>query len=258
MKLSICIVNYKTKDVTLRSIASIYKYFKGEDFEIILLDNTPDQNIFKEDIKQYKEIKLYHNFRNTYFSGGFNQAISYATGEYVLVMSSDIILLDDSVSLMLELITTRPDIGAAEGTLLNSRNNEVTPTGSRELTRFRDLVRSHNILKAIFKKTYRDYSYAGWDRMDSREVEVITNAFTIFRRDVLISIQGFEEAMKLYFTEERMSDMLRAKGLKIWHHGIARVEHYESASTGSCSSKWIKALYKSDKKLYFALKNGIR
>ena len=258
MKFSICIVNYKTKDVTLKSIQTIYDHYKLRDFEIILVDNTPGGDITEEDIKEYPEIKLYPNISNSYFSGGYNRAMQLAQGEYCLVMSSDIRLIDDSISKLYNFLTSRPDVGAVEATLLNTRNNEVTRTSSKELTPFRDLVRSKKVAKFLFPFVYKDYSYGNWDRMDNREVEVITNAFMMIRRDLFLKIGGLEEAMKLYFTEERMSDLIRARGLKLFHYGEARVEHFESASTGSCPSKWIKSIYKTDRKLYFLLKKQDR
>lgn len=254
MKLSICIVNYKTKDLTLSAIRSIFKFYKGNDFEIILLDNSPGGNIAQKDIEEFSNVKLINNITNSYFSGGFNQAVRESSGEHLLIMSSDIIMIDDSISKLLNFLQSRPDVGAVEATLLNQRNGEVTRTGSKELTPFRDFIRSHNITQKLFRSTYEDYSYGHWDRLDNREVEVITNAFMMIRRELFISFGGLEEAMKLYFTEERMSDLIRAKGLKLFHFGEARVEHYESSSTGSCPSRWIKHLYKIDKKSYFLLK----
>lgn len=256
MDLSICIVNYKTRDLTLKAIDSIYTFFKSDlTFEIILIDNTPGGNISFDDVKKYKELKLFPSFTNSYFSGGYNAAVKQASGKYILLMCSDIIMLDDAITPLYTFLQNHSDYGAIEATLINQRNGEITMTGSKELTPFRDFVRSKNILKKIFSKTHQDYSYAGWDRLSDREVEVITNAFTMMKRELFHKIGGLEEAMKLYFTEERMSDKIRALGLKLYHSGTVRVDHYESASTGSAPSPWIKALYKSDRRLYFLSKS---
>lgn len=252
--ISICIVNYKTKETTLKAIRSIYEHHKKRDFEIILLDNTPGRDIEQTDVEDFKEVKLHHSISNSYFSGGYNKAVELASGDYCLIMSSDIFLRDDAITKLYEFLEARPDVGAVEATLLNTRNNEVTRTASKELTRFRDIVRSKDIFKTLLPWVYSDYSYGDWDRLSNREVEVITNAFMLIRRELFIEMGGFEEAMKLYFTEERMSDLIRAKGLKLYHYGEVQVEHFESASTGSCASDWIKAIYQSDKKAYFHLK----
>lgn len=253
MKLSICIVNYNTKSLTLKAIESIETFYKQDNYEVILVDNS-DQ-FSQEDLHQFKHVTLVHSFRNNYFSGGFNLAAKHAQGEYLLIMSSDIILQEDSISKLLSFMEETPQAGAVAATMLYHDTKQVIKTSSKELTKFRDFVRRRGLTRALFKNIYDDYSYTSWDRKSIKEVEVITNAFMIIKRSLFKEIQGFEEAMKLYFTEERMCDLIRARGLKIYHHGETQVYHHESTATKTLPSKWIKHIYKIDRETYFFLKH---
>lgn len=103
-KLSIVIVNYNTKDLTEKLLESIYQNNLGKDLkstEIVLLDNGTLDGC-EDLVKKFKEIKYLKNPENLGFSKGYNRAIKYSTGKYVLLLNSDIEVLDKSLEEILK------------------------------------------------------------------------------------------------------------------------------------------------------------
>src|SRR6185437_11202197 len=91
--LSIIILSYNTKDITLDAIKSIEENYPKEvesgAFEVIVTDNaSPDNSIeaFRE-YKKHTKIQSFHpvdNGGNIGFAAGNNKGIPYAKGKYVL------------------------------------------------------------------------------------------------------------------------------------------------------------------------------
>lgn len=102
--LSIVIVNYNTKNLTAKLVESIYKNKLGKDpqkTEMILLDNG-SLDCCEEIVKKYQEVKYLKNLENLGFSKGYNRAIKYSTGKYILLLNSDIEVLDSSLEEILK------------------------------------------------------------------------------------------------------------------------------------------------------------
>src|SRR5579864_1304417 len=105
VELSIIILNYKAKQVTLEAIASIEKNYHKEvtsgKYEIIVTDNgSPDGSL--EAFKAYKKesiIKTFHvidNGGNIGFGAGNNKGVPYAKGRYVLFLNSDTLVYPET------------------------------------------------------------------------------------------------------------------------------------------------------------------
>lgn len=255
MKLSVCIVSFNTADLTSQCVRSVLSHTTGVEYEIIVIDNASSDGSFEQLFREFGDrITLVKNPVNRYFTGGFNDALFRANGEYALVLNSDARLSDNSLKLMVDFLDVHPDVGAIEGTIIDEVTGEITPTSSLELTRFREWVRSIRVLKRLFKPIYDEYRYAGWDRTSDREVEVICNAFMMARTDLLRKIGGFPEALKLYFSDEYLSDLMRGEGFRLFHLGEARVHHAWSSSTKKVRPKFISAVYAADRMIYMALR----
>lgn len=103
-KLSIVIVNYNTKNLTEKLLESIYQNNLGKDFkstEVVLLDNGTLDSC-EDLVSKFKEVKYLKNLENTGFSKGYNKAIKYSTGKYVLMLNSDIEVLGSSLEEILK------------------------------------------------------------------------------------------------------------------------------------------------------------
>src|SRR5690348_9166256 len=96
--LSIIILNYNAKLVTLESIQSIEENYPKEvqsgQFEIIVPDNASTDGSVEafNKYKKQSKIKTFHildNGGNIGFGAGNNKGVPYAKGKYVLFLNSD-------------------------------------------------------------------------------------------------------------------------------------------------------------------------
>src|SRR5260221_10302008 len=126
--LSIIILNYNTKQLTLEAIESVEKNYekhvKSGNFEMIVTDNaSPDGSL--EAFREYKKktkIKTFHvvdNGGNIGFGAGNNKGVPFANGRYVLFLNPDTISPAKTLSYMVEFMDKHPEVGAASCKLIN-------------------------------------------------------------------------------------------------------------------------------------------
>src|SRR5680860_38346 len=122
-KLSIVILNYKTKDLTLKCIESIINVYKEElkdkTFEIILVDNNSEDNSVKAFEKS--EFTPYFNLikgkENIGFGGGNNLGAKHSKGKYVLFLNSDTEVKDKGLLKMVDYMDKNEKVGILGGKL---------------------------------------------------------------------------------------------------------------------------------------------
>ncbi|MRR07056.1 MAG: glycosyltransferase, partial [Deltaproteobacteria bacterium] len=213
VRLSVCVVSFNTADLTYQCVRSVLDHTVGLEYEIIVVDNASTDGSFELLSREFGDrITLVRNPTNRYFTGGFNDALFRAKGKYALVLNSDTRLSDNSLKIMSDFLDLHSDVGGIEGTIIDDESGKLTPTSSRELTPLRERVRSIRLLRRLLKPVYDEYRYAEWDRATDREVEVICDAFMMVRTDLVQKIGGYPEALKMYFTEEYLSDRIRGEG----------------------------------------------
>src|SRR6266404_3338920 len=131
--LSIIIINYNTRELTLDCIKSVKEFTKDIRYEIILIENSTKN---EEVIKSFKGIKIVRNKINNGFSGANNQGIKLAKGKYVLFLNSDTLLVENSLDKMVEWMNSHPKVGVVSPTLLY-KNNELQTNGGGFPTLFK-------------------------------------------------------------------------------------------------------------------------
>ena len=97
MKLSIIIVNYKTCKLVLNCVASIYKYGVNN-IEIIIVDNDSKDDVETVIKQRYPQISFLQMGYNSGFARANNAGIQKAKGEFILLLNSDTINLDDAIN----------------------------------------------------------------------------------------------------------------------------------------------------------------
>lgn len=94
MKLSVIIVSYENCEILRDCLESIKKFNDLKDeVEIIISDNSITQNVYEMVKKDYPEIQIIKN-NNIGFGPANNRAVDISSGEYILFLNPDTILLE--------------------------------------------------------------------------------------------------------------------------------------------------------------------
>lgn len=240
--LSIIILNYNTKQITLEAIASIEKNYLKEvtsgNFEVIVTDNdSPDNSL--EAFKEYKKktkIRSFHvvdNGGNIGFAAGNNKGLPFAKGRYVLFLNPDTIVYPKTLTRMIAFMDSHPEAGAATCKVeipsggIDEASHRGFPTPWNAFTHFSGLEKMfpHSRLFAGYTR--------GWE--DLTKIHTIpagVGAFLFVRREVGEKVGWWDEDYFFYGEDIQFCYDIWKAGYKIYYVPDIKILHYGGVSSG--------------------------
>ena len=106
--LSILVVSYNTRDMTLECLRSVIAQTRTP-FELIVLDNASSDGSAEAIAVEFPDITLLAETRNHGFARANNIAAEHAKGEYLLLLNPDTIVLDGALDKLLTFARRAPD-----------------------------------------------------------------------------------------------------------------------------------------------------
>ncbi|MFQ3535174.1 MAG: glycosyltransferase [Aggregatilineales bacterium] len=259
--LSIVIVNYKTRDLLLELLASIYAGAGDLYLECIVIDNASDDGCAQAVMTRFPQVCFVQNAENRYFSAAYTQGIQLAQSAYVLVLNPDMQVRGRALQQLLDALQADPSIGAAT-TSMYYPDGRLQRNGSR-FTSFGYLVLNYTFVGKLYRwllprawRALQDWLwYADWDRRTARPIDVLPGSAIIAHRDVWQAAGYFEARLKMYFSDDYFSRRVQALGLRTLYLPSDGLLHYEGASAKQVSprSLW---MYLRDLVVYTRLVYG--
>lgn len=233
LDLSIILVNYNTREALRRCLDSIQRERGSLNIEVIVIDNGSRDGSAEMIREHGLGVHVIEPGRNTWFTGGNNLGIAAAQGEYILILNTDTIVQPGMLQSALTYLREHPMVAAVTCQMrhLDGQLQSIcagVPT-------YVDLLLGYTFLGVILSR-WRDRRrarlwYADWDRRTTRAVDVIPDSCLMASLSLLRQINGFDERLKLYFTEEDICIRIRTMNREIHFVSNAVLLHEEHAST---------------------------
>lgn len=228
MKLSIIIVNYNVTQLLRNCLLSIQKYVKEVGYEVMVIDNASTDRSWKDLVPEFPEIHFISSESNGGFSKANNQAIQAAKGEYLLLLNPDTELEGFYMKDLLDFSDKQPDFGCL-GIQMHDAQGNFLPESKRSVP---DMFNSFEKLFTGFKKNNsKSYYRNDIEEMAVAEVEVITGAFLLVKREVYEKIGGLDETYFMYGEDIDLCYTLLRNGYKNYYYGEASLLHHKGEST---------------------------
>jgi GT2 family glycosyltransferase len=244
--LSIVIVNYNTRQLLLDCIASIRPHSGNLSIELIVVDNASTDNSPATVRAEFPDVKLLANPANKYFSAANNQGIVAARGRYVLVLNPDTLIRGNALGQLVDFMEHHETVGAATTTMFFP-DNTLQRNGSQNVT-LQYLVLHYTLIGKFLRSRAQALDtglwYANWDRTSEREVGVLPGSAIIAERDLWLSVGGFHESMRMYFSDDYLSICVRRHGKKTVFVPTDGITHYENASTRQVSRRALNLYFR--------------
>jgi len=244
MDLSAIIVNWNTKKLLENCLSSIYKFTKGINFEIIVVDNgsTDDSSEFVR--KKFPQVKLILNRQNLGFTKANNQGIKTANGKYCLLLNSDTYLIENSFLKLVEKAEELKNLGAIGPLLLNEDKSIQQSVGFFPhlpqvfwwMSFIDDLPRG-----AILKPYHVDHD--SFYRKD-RKVDWVTAAAILVPRNVIQRIGSLDEKIFMYGEEVEWCFRIKKAEFAVYFSPCTKIIHIGRGSSGQISSSAFIGEYK--------------
>ncbi len=225
MDISIIIPSFNTKALLDRCLNSISESLKDSSlkYEIIVVDNaSADGTIQLLKTKYPRVIKLF-NKTNVGYGKANNQGIQKAHGKHILLLNSDIKVLDGAIESLYEFSQQHPHAFIG-GKLFNEDNSPQASCGPMYT------------LPVVFLMLFAKGDALGITRSSPSNitnVDWISGACVISTREAFIDVGLFDEGIFMYMEEIEFLYRAKQKGYTTLFYPNARFIHSGAASSGS-------------------------
>jgi len=238
--LSIIIVSFNTKEVIKKCLLSIKANFDKYpiNFEIIVVDNDSHDGTveFLLDLeKKQKNLHIFLNKANLGFGKANNIGLKKSKGKYILYLNSDAMISDIDFRDLIRVMEMENNIGALTVKVVLS-NGEIDPASHRgfptlwnSFTYFLGLERLFFYVP-LLNKIFGGYHLVNLNLNNIHQVDVITGAFLLSKKEILDKIGGFDEDYFAYGEDIEMAFQIKKLGYKIIYYPLWKVLHLKSVS----------------------------
>lgn len=243
--LTIVIVSWNTKEHLRRCLNSIYRPNVETTFEVIVVDNASSDGSADMAELEFPQTNVIRNSKNLGFARAANQAIILGRGNLFMLVNPDAALADKAIDRIITFARDHPDVGIIgckvfneDGTLQHSCRRFPTPG----VGFFRN-----TFLGRLFPRNRytRTYLMTDWDHNNLREVDWVSGACMVIRRETLSEIGMFDERYFMYCEDLDLCFRAHNAGWKVFYYPRAAATHRKGASSDQAQVRCVVTFHKS-------------
>ena len=249
------LVNYNAGQELERALRSISDEMSGQSWQGVVIDNASVDGSAATVNQFVPHVRLIHNQDNVGFARGVNQGFAATTAPYVLIMNPDCRLMAGAIAALRDVLDVHSQCAITGPRILN-------PDGSVQGSARGD----PNMLTGLFGRTTLLRRVAPFLSIGRRNVVVedairsgeqsvqvdwVSGACMLARREALDAVQGFDERFFLYWEDADLCRRLRAKGSHVRYVPGASAIHRVGQSSRTARASAIRAFHRSAY-LYYA------
>ncbi len=231
MDISIIIVNWNSSDYLGKCLSSIHENTDGPGFEVIVIDNASYDGSAEMVGKEFPRVRFVQSDKNLGFAGANNAAFEHSTGDAVLFLNPDTVIVGDAIKVMHGHLHSLPGAGAVGCRLLNSDRTLQTSCVQPFPTLLNQML---NI--GILKARTRDLKLWGKSALFQNsgrpeQVEVVSGAAVMVKRDLFERVGRFTEDYFMYTEDIDLCYKLLHAGFRVYHVNDAVIIHHGGGSS---------------------------
>ena len=241
--LSIFIVNRKTKDLlaeclnSLRSESENLSNKLRVNTEIIVVDNNSQDGSCELIKNEYKEVLLIANTENYGFASANNQALAVATGNYLLLLNPDTIVLPDSIVILIESLQNNPNTGIVAPQLLNT--DMTIQRSCRAFPTIKSMLYELTGLTKLNPAKFGKYKMLDFDHNHAKSVDQPEGACLLTTRKIIDQCGFLDNNFFMLFEEVDWCYRVKQAGFTIWFEPKAKIIHHYGQAIKQVKSKMI-------------------
>jgi GT2 family glycosyltransferase len=223
---SILIVNWNTRERVMQCLASLPKDVPGLSHEVIVIDNGSVDGS-GEALAHQADITLVRNERNAGYAAAVNQAYRRSSGEFVLLLNSDVTLTSDALDCLTQFLSSHPD-AAGVGPLYVNPDGTPQPFHFRFPTFEMTLANGSALVRKLLPgsaRQLREYRMLDEDFSEPRPVPQPSASCLLLRRSFLPDDHIFDERFPIFFNDVQLARSFADRGFTLWVTPSARVFH---------------------------------
>lgn len=225
---SVIVVSYNTCALLGRTLQTLFASTPAHSLEVIVVDNGSTDSSVAMVQRDYPDVRCIANRRNLGHSGGCNQGMRLAQGNYLWLLNSDTIILPGAVDSLVDYLAANPHVGAAgsqvlnvDGTVQGSVKSLPTPMAA--------LFGRHSVLTRLFPNnrfSRRYLVYLDQDFTRPFAVGSVSGCALLARREA-IEAAGLMDERLFYWNDVDWCRAFWAAGYEVHCVPASRIIHDE-------------------------------
>lgn len=220
IELSIIIVNYNGIKYINDCLNSIQR-FVNVSHEVIVVDNASSDDSVSYIKKNFPYIKVIVNNKNYGFSRANNIGFKNASGNFVLLLNNDTILINE-VSIALNFLKKNPRVGVLGAKMLNS-----DLTYRHSVRYFPSLLRLFKFSSRVVKSgPFLDGNFCNITKDDYYEVDYVEGSFLLTVASIWQEVGGLDENLFMYGEDAEYCYAVKCKGYITVYFPLVEYIHF--------------------------------
>jgi len=244
---SIVIVNFNSGAYLADCLASIAAY--APEAHVVVVDNASVDGSDRATASAPGRVELRPTGENLGFARGVNRGVAHASGDRVLLLNPDCRLLPGAVESLVAELDCHPECAIAGPQILND-DGSLQGSARGDPTLLTGLFGRSTLFTRLFPRSRLARQNVPVDsalieRGASCEVDWISGACMLARRDALAAVDGFDERYFMYWEDADLCRRLRHRGYSIRYVPAARVVHTIGQSSRAARALATRAFHRS-------------
>ena len=259
MDISIIIVSYNTVNLLHEVVDKLRAASAGLATEIIFVDNASKDNSVEVLRRDFSDCQLIVNAQNVGFGRANNQALSLASGRYILLVNTDAFVEKNTLKSTFDYMESHTQCGIL-GVRLEGRDGVLQPCARYFPTPWNTFLMQTG-LNRVFKNVQMVDDMA-WAHDTVRSCDWVVGCYYLVRKEVIAQVGLFDPRYFLYLEEVDHCYAAKKAGWDVVFYPHTTVIHLggESAKSEGAISKGgrqLEALQMESSLLYYRKNHGL-
>lgn len=237
MDLSVAIVNWNTRHLLDRCLASLFEKADGIELEVIVVDNASTDGSAAMVREKWPQARLIENKENLGFASANNQAYEISTGRHFMMLNPDTVVMSNPAAVV-RYLDANGLVGAVGCKCLNPdgtiQQNWCDYYPGAALDFLPEKLRNP-IVRALY----------GRDPDSTFETKWVGGQCMTVKRKCIDEVGVMDPGYFMYTEETDWCFRIRAKGWKVCHCPEMTITHLGGQSTKQDDLRMLVELYRS-------------
>jgi GT2 family glycosyltransferase len=243
---SIIIVSWNARDYLVHCLNSISTETCRHPFEIIVVDNASADGSAECVERQFPKVRLIRSANNLGFAKANNLGIAQSRGSYLALINSDVKVLPDCLTRLVDFCEQHPEAGMAGPRVLGG-DGKLQRTCRGFPSVWNMFCRALALDAFLSKcKWFSGFLLSYWPQDSLRPVDMLTGCFWLVRRRALAQVGLLDERYFMYGEDMDWCKRFWLKGWKLMFIPSAEAIHYGGASSSNAPVRFYIERHRAD------------